>query len=121
MSFGKTLKNARIKKGLSLRRLGDMVNYPFSVLSEIENGNRNIPAENEALLQALTEVLDIDLAAAREEISVDAYSRKPIRLEQLFRKDENFAATFYRETEKMSDDEIIKMLTEAINKLGKGD
>jgi hypothetical protein len=48
------------------------------------------------------------------EINSDVYYS--LRLESIFRRNEDFAVTFYHETEKMTDDEVIKLLKTALIK-----
>jgi transcriptional regulator with XRE-family HTH domain len=117
--FGKTLKAARIRAGLSLRRLGAAAGYPFSALSEIENGTRRMP-DNPALLARVAGLLGIDLPEARRELELDWARRKPLRLEHLLRNYPEFAAEFYRATDHMGDEELLSLLRGAIAGGGKG-
>jgi transcriptional regulator with XRE-family HTH domain len=113
MPFGKTLKAARIKAGLSLRKLGEAVGYPFSALSEIENGTRGMPGDM-AVLAKITNILGISLSEAKREIEMDETRREPSRLENIFRNNEEFAAEFCRETDPLSDEELLAVLRGAL-------
>jgi transcriptional regulator with XRE-family HTH domain len=113
MPFGSTLKAARIKAGLTLRKLGDAVNYPFNALSEIENGTRRVPI-NTPLLEKLAQILALNLNEARKELATDENKRMPLRVESLLRNNEEFALEFYCQTNKLSDEELLSLLRNAI-------
>jgi transcriptional regulator with XRE-family HTH domain len=56
-SFGETLREARVKKGVSLRSLASELSITPSYLSDIEN-DRRIPSED--VLQQLATLLDLN-------------------------------------------------------------
>ncbi len=56
-SFGETLREARVKKGVSLRSVAAELDITPSYLSDIEN-DRRIPSED--VLQQLATLLDLD-------------------------------------------------------------
>jgi transcriptional regulator with XRE-family HTH domain len=114
--FGKTMKTARISKGLTLRELGAKVDYPISALSEIENGTRRMP-DNEQLLLKTTQLLGIDLSQAKDEIEVDSFKCYPYRLIRIFRSNEKLAESFFKAIENISDDELVIIFMDILKKI----
>lgn len=58
-SFGDVVREGRLRKGISLRRLAAHTGIEFSRLSRIESGTR--PAPDLSLLRKLAHALDLDL------------------------------------------------------------
>lgn len=58
-SFGEVVREGRLRKGVSLRRLSAQTGIEFSRLSRIESGTR--PAPDLSLLRKLARALDLDL------------------------------------------------------------
>ena len=58
-SFGDVVREGRLRKGVSLRRLSVQTGIEFSRLSRIESGTR--PAPDLSLLRKLARALDLDL------------------------------------------------------------
>ncbi len=59
LAFGEIVREGRLRKGVSLRRLSAQTGIEFSRLSRIENGTR--PAPELSLLRKLARALDLDL------------------------------------------------------------
>jgi len=49
--FSETLKNLRIKKGLTLRKICQLAGYDYSNWSKIERGNISPPSDKETLMK----------------------------------------------------------------------
>lgn len=57
--IGKRIKQRRLEKGLTLKQLGEKVQYDFSNLSKIERGEYEASYE---LLNSIAEALDVPLS-----------------------------------------------------------
>lgn len=108
--FGKMIEEARKQKKLTLRKLGQLVGLAPSFLSEIENGKR-LPPKDENKINDLAIVLSVDadnlLRAARE----DRVKLKPKLFERL---DHDLAWGLCRESEDVSDDTLQKAFAKAL-------
>jgi hypothetical protein len=69
---------------------------------------------NKDLLAKVTWLLGMDLGEAEKEIEFDSKISKPYRVEILFRRHPELAKAFYQATENMSDEELAKLLMEAV-------
>ncbi|WCK57227.1 helix-turn-helix transcriptional regulator (plasmid) [Aneurinibacillus sp. Ricciae_BoGa-3] len=96
-TIGEKIKNLRIEKGYSLRKLGEKINVDHSHLSRIENG---LKTPNLELLDTLSKVFDVDIA--------DFFQEK----EDVLNKPKNDWLSFGEEMEKrkLTPGEIIKMV-----------
>lgn len=114
--FGKMIEEARRQKRLTLRKLGQLVGLAPSFLSEIENGKR-LPPKDEDKINDLAIVLNVDadklIDAARE----DRVKLKPKIFERL---DRDLAWGLCRESEAVSDDTLQKAFTRALEILKAG-
>lgn len=119
MSFGKMVKTARLAKDLTLRKLGNLIHYPFSLISEIENGTRTMP-DNPQLLESLVNTLGLDMNTAKQQIRQDYVQHKPAKLVMNLMQRDQFAATFCRASEEMTEDEICEAIINALNNRKEG-
>jgi len=115
MSFGETLKKARITKQFTLRQLGALVGYPHSLLSEIENGTRPMP-DNQELFMALIKTLEINFEMGMEQVKIDRMRRNPNKVVKNLMNDTQFATAFYRASEEMDTDELRELILKALNR-----
>lgn len=119
MSFGEMIKAARLTKELTLRKLGVLISYPFSIISEIENGTRQMP-DNEPLLKSLVSILEIDVGEAKKQIKLDKIQRNPTKLVNSLMNNDQFAAEFCRATEEMSEEKLRELILNAIKSRKEG-
>lgn len=114
--FGELLGNARRKKKITLRKLGQLVGLTPSFLSEIEMGRRLPPKEEERirdLALILNEDEDKFLKAARSE-----RVRKTSKLsEKLFNVDPELALGLYRVVDDVTDEELEQAFRKALTEL----
>ena len=114
--FGELLGNARRKKKITLRKLGQLVGLTPSFLSEIEMGRRLPPKEEERirdLALILNEDEDNFLKAARSE-----RVRKTSKLsEKLFNVDPELALGLYRVVDDVTDEELEQAFRKALTEL----
>lgn len=57
-TIGKKVQEARMSKGITVRKLGELCEYDYSNLSRFENGRVNIHI---LTLQRIAEILNMDL------------------------------------------------------------
>ena len=57
-TFGEFIKEKRLKKGINLRKLAELLVVAPAYLSDIENGNRNSPSPDK--MEKLVEVLGLN-------------------------------------------------------------
>ena len=118
--FGKMLGTARKTKNITLRKLGQLVGMSPSYLSEIENGRR-MPPRDEEKLHDLALVLNLDEGELAETARRERVRKSPKVFEKLFSANEDLAWGLYRAAEDASDDDLETALKKALESLrGKG-
>lgn len=102
MTFGQKIRQLRLGKGLSLRKLAPLVGVGFTYLSRVENERLNYgDYPSEALIHKLADVLGGD----EDELLLLAHKVPPLIKKRLFERPEVF-----RQLATMSDRELDKML-----------
>lgn len=81
------IKQARKQKGLTIRQLSRMVRIPPSFLSEIENGNRSLPCQDDTRTHDLLYVLGLQWEDVKQENYKNTLKRKLEALEKSFGRD----------------------------------
>jgi transcriptional regulator with XRE-family HTH domain len=110
-SFGETLRDARIKKGVSLRSLAAELKITPSYLSDIEN-DRRIPSED--VLQQLANLLNLnfdDMMAQAGRFGEEA--------ERYLKQQPTAVKLFRRISESNLDEEDLKKLLKAVDDANK--
>ena len=91
-TFGEFIKEKRLKKGINLRKLAELLVVAPAYLSDIENGNRNSPSPDK--MEKLVEVLGLnedeknlmyDLAAKDRDNTVAPYISQYVKSNDLVR------------------------------------
>lgn len=106
------VKQARKAQRITLRTLGESVGCAASFLSEVENGIRPAPKDENFLIKlanALSLEKDVVVEAARR----DRERRNPKRLRDLLSKDDELAACFYRVSDSLTDEQLRAVLLKA--------
>lgn len=102
MTFGQRIRQLRLSKGLSLRKLAPLVGVGFAYLCRVENERLNFgDYPSEALIHKLADVLDGD----EDELLLLAQKVPPLIKKRLFERPEAF-----RQLAAMTDKELDKML-----------
>lgn len=114
--FGEILKEARGKRELTLRELGQIVDYKPSYLSEIENGTRR-PPKDLTRLRDLAKALRTDFSELVAAARLDEVEHESGFLKKLFNVDRELAAGFCRAAETSSDEELKDAMTMALARL----
>ena len=70
MSFGSTLKEIRLRRGDSLRKLADKINLPFTFINRVEKG---INPPSETMIEGLLKVYPLE-----KKILSKAYSEEKL-------------------------------------------
>lgn len=109
-TFGERLRELRLKKGLSQRELGRLVDLDFTYISKIENGATDPPSEEK--IRDLARVLEGD----EEELLLLARKVPPAMLQVIVEHPE--VPRFLRSAGKITDETWAKILELAE---GKGD
>ena len=81
------IKQARKQKGLTIRQLSRMVRMPPSFLSEIENGNRSLPDQDDTRTHDFLYVLGLQWEDVKQENDKNTLKRKLKALEKSFGRD----------------------------------
>jgi hypothetical protein len=89
LSFGQTIKKARIKKGLSLAKVGAAANFSAPYLLAIENGEKHIPSNE--FIKKISEILDLDY----EEMVAKTAMSGVAAMKVLSDKDQDAIISFY--------------------------
>jgi transcriptional regulator with XRE-family HTH domain len=116
--FGEMLETARKTKKITLRKLGQLVGLSPSFLSEIENGRR-LPPRNENKVHDLAIVLNIDKEEFAEAAQRERIKKNPKLFERLFSADQDLAWGLYREAEDATDDDLQRIFKRALKDLEK--
>lgn len=105
-AFGQLLSDLRRGKGLTLRRLGGLANISPSYLSEIENGTK-LPPKEDNKLENLALILGIDFQALKKKAALERDIQKSSGVfERIFGQDNDLAMSLYRQTEESSQEEL---------------
>lgn len=110
-SFGETLREARVKKGVSLRSVAGKLDITPSYLSDIEN-DRRIPSED--VLQQLATLLDLDF----DDLMARA-GRFGEEAERYLKHQPTAVKLFRRISESNLDEEQLKELLRAVDDANK--
>jgi transcriptional regulator with XRE-family HTH domain len=115
--FGEFLAEKRRERGLTLRKLGALAKISASYLSEIENGSKPPPKEQEKL-NNLAIVLGVDLLLFKKKATAQRDIEKSTGIfEKLFGHNTELAMSLYRQTEDKSEqdlDELKDLFEQAI-------
>lgn len=89
------METARGAQKITLRKLAEAVGCKPSFLSEVVNGIRPAP-KDEAMLIKLAKALNLDSGIVIEAARREREARNPKRLRDLFKKDPELAACYFR-------------------------
>jgi len=120
MKFNEMIKNRRLEAGLTVRKLAEQIGCSPSYLSEVENGLKPAP-KSEEIINNISRVLLLPSEQLKKAVAIDSMSKNPERLKSIFSQEPELAASFYRVSESMSDDELIDMFKELVHKKTGGD
>ncbi len=110
-SFGETLRDARVKKGVSLRSLAAELKITPSYLSDIEN-DRRVPSED--VLQQLANLLNLNF-----DDTMAQAGRFGEEAERYLKQQPTAVKLFRRISESKLDEEDLKKLLKAVDDANK--
>ena len=117
VKFGGLLKEARLKKRITLRKLGEQLGYAASFLSEVENGVKHAP-KDESFLRKMAQAVGLDADSLIKAAQENREEQNPKRLKGLLRKDPELAACFLRVSREVENDEqLARMLHQALQNM----
>lgn len=114
-TFGEIMSQARVRKGLSLRKLGQFVKMQPSLLSEMEHGRRLPPGEEERI-EHLALVLGLDPKELNEAARIERSIKKPQFMDKL---DKDLAWSLCRAAEDVSEEQLNEAIKSMLEKLNK--
>lgn len=114
--FGEILKEARVRRELTLRELGQIVDCKPSYLSEIETGSRRPPKDQDKI-QTFAKALRLDVRELLASIRLDEAEHGSSVLRKIFSADRELAAGFCRAAEESSDEDLRQALEMALERL----
>ncbi len=106
MSFGKTVREARMRAEITLRKFAEMIDVSPAYLSQIERDEYAPPAENR--IKKIAQILKLNA----DELSAMA-KRTPPELEKVFYENPREIADFLRTAKKLNADQIREITSEA--------
>ena len=111
--FGELLADARIGKGLSLRKLGQFTKMQPSMLSEIEHGRR-LPPSDEHRIEHLAHVLGLEPGILIDAAKLARSIKRPQFMEKL---DQDLAWSLCRATENVTEEKLNEAIKSMLEKL----
>ncbi len=113
--FGTLMREGRTALQITLRELALKVGCTPSYLSEVENGLRSAPKDDELVYRIASE-LHIPAVQALEAAKNDRERRDMKFIRDLFASDDQLAASYCRARETCSDDELKNIFKEIFEK-----
>jgi transcriptional regulator with XRE-family HTH domain len=101
LTFGRLLKESRLKRELTLRDAAKMIGISIGYLSDIENGRRKPPADN-GILVAIEKHLDTEPGVVRE-LAIKGRQKDflPTDVSQFISRQPEAVVTLLREVEEV--------------------
>jgi transcriptional regulator with XRE-family HTH domain len=112
--FGVEVRNARVKKGVSLRKLSDELGFTPAYVSDIERGNRNPPSPERVAKWA--KVIDVDADRLIHLASIDRPSVELVNNGSLDKSE--LANMLARAWQDMTPDQVHRLKDQAHQILG---
>lgn len=116
--LGTILKEARSAKRMTLRKLGEFVGIAPSFLSEVENGIRPAPL-GEDFWAKITQALQIgDAKEIAQRAQEEHELQRPKRFNRILQREPELAASFYRLSSQIPDDDkLAEMFLQVLKKM----
>lgn len=116
--FTKMLEQGRKARGVTLRKLSQLVDLSPSFLSDMENGRRK-PPKDEEKLKDIALVLGIDSQKFSEAARIERMKDGEHIFKRLFRNDQELAYGLCRAVEDSSDTDLQDAFKELIKSLNR--